>query len=151
MRALRPFGVPLLRSSLVLACLSLAAGCGGSTPGDGSPSPPATLHIGPDAAGTTVTLAPGDRLVIELPANPSTGFAWTVAFGPDPAVLVPVGEPEVVVSPLPSGVQTIIGAGGTALLRFVAVAAGSTELTLVYERPWERAPADRFAIAVDVG
>jgi inhibitor of cysteine peptidase len=35
-------------------------------------------HLGPQHAGSTVAVAPGDRLVLSLPENASTGYTWQV-------------------------------------------------------------------------
>src|SRR5574337_694286 len=79
--------------------------------------------------GQTETIKVGANLVIELTANPSTGFTWEVAEA-DTSVLRQAGEIEFKSSspaPMP-------GAGGTQTLRFQAVAPGTTTLKLIYHR-----------------
>jgi inhibitor of cysteine peptidase len=36
------------------------------------------LQLGPEDAGRTVAVAPGDRVVLGLPENASTGYTWQV-------------------------------------------------------------------------
>jgi inhibitor of cysteine peptidase len=35
-------------------------------------------HLGPQDAGRTVVVAPGDRVLLSLPENASTGYTWQV-------------------------------------------------------------------------
>jgi inhibitor of cysteine peptidase len=160
MRAARPLGVPLLRIPFLLVVLAVAA-CGGSgtspspaaspsmatSPGTATSSPPAAVNLDRSASGTTVTLAPGQGLLIALDTNPSTGFSWEITAAPDPAVLTPLGEPAFV----PAGGGQI-GAGGQAVLTYTAVAPGETSLALVYRRSWESMAdaADDFDLSVVV-
>jgi inhibitor of cysteine peptidase len=97
--------------------------------------------------GRAETVKVGENLVIELLANPSTGFTWEVA-EVDTNVLQQVGETEFKSSSL----TPLPGAGGTQTLRFQAVAPGRTELKLIYHRPFEKdtPPARTFAIQVTV-
>jgi inhibitor of cysteine peptidase len=101
------------------------------------------LHA--EDAGKTVELAIDQELVIELEGNPSTGYSWEVG-ALDSAVLAPVGEAEFTPE------SDLVGAGGIMVLRFQAVAAGESELSLVYHRPWEEdvEPLETFTITVIV-
>lgn len=103
-----------------------------------------TITVGPAASGTLRVVHRGDRLVIRLPSNPSTGYAWTVRTPARP-VLVLTGRSFV---PAPDGGR--IGAPGTAVLRFRVAAAGRRTLRLAYARSWEQgvAPADTFTLRI---
>lgn len=96
-----------------------------------------------------VSVTVGDTVAVVLPANPSTGFQWEVATTPDVRVLAAAGDqtytPSTGRSPMP-------GAGGTASFRFLAVAGGTTGITLVYRRRWETdvPPAETVTVAVTV-
>jgi inhibitor of cysteine peptidase len=95
-------------------------------------------------AGSTVELAPEDSLVITLDSNVTTGFAWTLATEPDPAVLEAVGSTYVTPD------SDLLGAGGEELWTFRAVAEGSTELELRYERAGGETTGEPFALSVVV-
>ena len=96
--------------------------------------------------GESVAIEVGQELEVSLPANPSTGFGWTIAID-DPSVLEQVSQPE-----FASDSVGTVGAGGVLTIRFIGRAAGSTELRLDYERPFEDvAPEDTFLLEVTVG
>lgn len=101
--------------------------------------------VGADDAGTTVELAVDDTLVIELEGNPSTGYSWEVG-ALDTAVLAPVGEVQFTPQ------SDLVGASGIVILRFQAMGAGESELSLIYHRPWEEdvEPLETFTINVIV-
>ena len=96
-----------------------------------------------------VAVTVGDTVAVMLPANPSTGFAWELDSIPDARVLRASGE--LIYAP-PANQPPMPGAGGTATLRFHAIAAGQARLSLVYRRNWEVGvpPAERVTIAVTV-
>jgi inhibitor of cysteine peptidase len=94
--------------------------------------------------GTSVALDVGDRLIVTLEGNPTTGFTWEVD-GTVPANLVQLGQPLFVAD------SDAIGSGGTFTFRFEAVASGSGTLRLIYHRPFETvAPEDSFEVTVTV-
>lgn len=94
--------------------------------------------------GGSVSIGVGDELVISLPANPSTGYAWVV--GPfDADVLEQVGEAEF------ESESDLVGAPGIYTVRFEGRAAGTVELVLDYERSFEDTdPEDTFVITITV-
>jgi inhibitor of cysteine peptidase len=94
--------------------------------------------------GGSVSIGVGDELVISLPANPSTGYSWV--FGPFYAtVLEQVGEAEF------EAESDALGAAGNYTVRFEGRVAGTVELILDYERPFEDAePEDTFVITITV-
>jgi inhibitor of cysteine peptidase len=73
----------------------------------------------------------GEKILINLEGNPSTGFTWEVK-DLDASMLQQVGEPV-----FRSGNPGLVGAAGTLTLTFIPLKAGTTTLTLVYHRPWE--------------
>lgn len=109
---------------LVLATLALPA-CGSDAESGGDPR---TLELTADDAGGTVSVRPGDEIVITLESNATTGFAWQLTGEPAGEVLEPVGseyvEPE----------NDLVGAGGAEVWRFRALAEGTTSLALTYMR-----------------
>jgi C1A family cysteine protease len=80
-----------------------------------------------------IKMAPDQALEVRLSSNPSTGFGWYPASGN--AIVTQVGEWEFI-SDNPSAA---IGSSGTQVTHFVSVAKGTTELELLYKRPWEDA------------
>ena len=81
----------------------------------------------------SVDLNTGDVLVVELPANLTTGYRWEVG-QVNNNLLRPVADIEFQAS------SSRVGAPGTQTLRFDAVASGNAILRLVYRRPWESVP-----------
>ncbi|MET8774650.1 protease inhibitor I42 family protein [Nocardia sp. NPDC004654] len=148
-----------MRKSLVVLLFGVVlAGCGtddheGHTPATSTAS--ATTQRSGDAmdvteadSGQNRELRTGQRLVVTLPANPSTGYGWRLA-ALDQNVLRPEGEPDY----RPDADRPIApGSGGTAVWTFVGNAAGVTELALEYARPWEHGvePAQKFTLRVEV-
>ena len=121
-------------SSLLTVTLLLSA-CGAPQP----------LQVGAEADGTQVELKVGQRVIISLESNPSTGFGWHVPFV-DEGVLTQVGEVEFTQGEEAEG---LVGAGGIESLTFEAVAKGTTTLTLNYDRSWESvAPEQTFTLTI---
>ncbi len=97
--------------------------------------------------GQPASITMSGKIVVQLEANPSTGYTWEVG-ELDTNILKQVGETEYKSSspnPMP-------GSGGTQILRFQPVAPGTTTLKLVYHRPWETnvAPIKTFTLTVTV-
>ncbi len=76
----------------------------------------------------------GETLVIELPANPSTGYAWEVA-DLDTALLEPVGETEFIQE---KSDEDLVGAPEIQIIRLKAITSGKTTLRLIYHRSFEQ-------------
>ena len=97
-------------------------------------------------AGEIVTLSLGETLQIRLDSNPTTGYQWRRHVA-DAAVLRQVGEVMFVKPDDP-----MLGAGGTEVFTFQAIAPGRTMVKLVYLRPWEKdlTPAATFSVTVVV-
>jgi inhibitor of cysteine peptidase len=96
--------------------------------------------------GTTVTVKTGDTFTIKLEGNPSTGYTWE-AKDLDTGILEQVGEAE-----FSGGAPGVVGSPGTLTLTFKALQPGTTTLTLVYHRPWEKdvEPIETFSVTVTV-
>ncbi len=101
---------------------------------------PTVYHQGDD-----ITVKEGDEFVIALPANPSTGYAWTAAENPD---VMYVSSHQV-----DGGSQP--GAPGTQELSFRAEHTGQSTLELAYSRSFEPgvppAKTTKFAVTVESG
>ncbi len=90
--------------------------------------------------------APGSDLIVTLPSNPTTGYTWRLAEGPDEDVL---RQSE---HRYERPGTDRVGAGGRDIRTFKAVGAGQTRAILEYVRPWEKekAPAKRINIKIQV-
>jgi inhibitor of cysteine peptidase len=86
--------------------------------------------VGPGASGTRQSMGFGDVLMTRLPSSPSTGFAWQVRADTQPVLVLVARKYRP-----PTG--QLVGAPGTAVLRFRAAAAGRTVVRLAYVRSWE--------------
>jgi inhibitor of cysteine peptidase len=93
-----------------------------------------------------VTVPKGGALVVKLPITTGTGYTWVIAKN-NADQLKPAGKPmiEKPAKPVP-------GAKTTQVFRFDASAAGTSELTLEYKRPFEKdkPPAKTYKITVKV-
>jgi inhibitor of cysteine peptidase len=147
--------VVVVAASLALGgCGALLGGPGGEVrpvgptpatpPSDGKMAAGSARLIDVDA-GTTVELAVGGTLVVDLEENVTTGFSWSVET--TPAMLVATGDEQVAAADTGA-----VGAEGRHIFSWKAAAAGTGELKLVYTRPWEKGvtPEKRFAVTVVV-
>jgi inhibitor of cysteine peptidase len=97
----------------------------------------------PDS-GSDIFLSQGEFLQVRLPANPSTGFTWTIA-GNAPSVLRPAGEPR-----FEPPAKAAPGAAGTQIFEFRVAGGGGAFLDLVYRRPADKdvSPARRWGVFI---
>ena len=77
----------------------------------------------------------GDRLMILVRGNPTTGYQWDVELLHDFPVLAQDGEIEF----RPES-PDLVGSGGIFILRYEAVEIGLQRIQLVHHRPWESVP-----------
>ena len=73
----------------------------------------------------------GAKITVELKENPTTGYRWTIS-SIDEVFLEPEGDEF-----LPPD-QATPGAGGLHRFFFCAKGAGSTALTMISKRAWQR-------------
>jgi predicted secreted protein len=102
------------------------------------------VKVGPRANGSSVRLHQRDVLVVSLPGNATTGYAWRVR-AVDRKVLELLSSKYV---PRKSGGK--VGTGGTYVLRFMGVAAGKTTLKLAYVQTGNTRAAKTFRLNVTV-
>jgi inhibitor of cysteine peptidase len=88
-------------------------------------------------AGTSVAMRVGDRLMVDLEGNPTTGYTWENTLEYEYAVLRETQEAEFRAS---SG---LLGAGGSFLFRYSAVDVGPQAFRFNYHRPWESTEPER--------
>jgi predicted secreted protein len=94
--------------------------------------------------GATLSISPGERVVVELPEIATAGYQWRVAQVPETLEVV-----ENDFSPPDSGAP---GAGGRRRIVFAARGTGRGATVLKLQRPWESqdAAADEFRFDVEV-
>lgn len=85
--------------------------------------------------GKRIQLSPGQTLVVRLESNKTTGYSWAIA-QLDGEALRSSGEPEYQAPD--RGATPRLGAGGSQVFRFQAAKAGTSDLQLVYHRPWQK-------------
>lgn len=103
------------------------------------------VRVGYPADGKTITLKRGDKLVVSLGANATTGYSWRVDTLNRARVRL-LGNRYVPTKPIE------VGSGGTAILTFLAVRRGRAPLELVYMQAGNPAakPTKRFALTLVV-
>ena len=84
----------------------------------------------------------GQSFAIALTGNPTTGYTWQAEV--EEQYLQPLGRKF---EPRGQGV----GAGGLEVVRFRALQAGETEITLRYKRPWQAEARDTKGFSVRIG
>ena len=95
-----------------------------------------------------VDLRPGEKLLLQLPANPSTGYTWVLGSKEDSKLRMD-GK---------AGYEAddkndqVIGGGGIMTFTFVAYEPGDVEVVLNYVRPFEkgRNPEKTFSFTVRI-
>lgn len=126
---------------LALGCASILSGC---SPSLFPVEMPVTASL--SDSGGTASLIPYQPLVVRLPANPSTGFAWSYTTSGDDVLRLESLTGE---APAPNG---MVGAPGLEVWSFRAQGSGRAVLTYVYTRAWEKdaTPAKTFTLTVVV-
>ncbi|MBP8242630.1 MAG: protease inhibitor I42 family protein, partial [Thermoflexales bacterium] len=100
--------------------------------------------------GVSATLQADQVLVIDIEQNASTGFMWEVT-GIDASNLKQL-ETSFVPAPARLDGKPWVGAPGRQVLRFAALKAGTSMLTLAYRRSWEKdTPPERTYTAQVTG
>ena len=130
---------------VTLACAATLTACGGS--GGASSSPTPTVKVCTEAAsGTTVSAKVGDRIMVKLKENPTTGYKWDMKFGPGLKLVI-----GTFFGPSFSPSPPIMGAGGTHTWLVQIDKPGTLTLTGIYARPWESASkgAASFSLTID--
>ncbi len=93
---------------------------------------PTIMTVRAQNSGCVVSLKTGDTLIVELDANPSTGYSWTETHKGDPVLKLQKTEHR----KNPAG--PAVGAAGTDVWTFAGVGTGKQRLSFQYRRPWEK-------------
>jgi inhibitor of cysteine peptidase len=129
-------------------------------PAQVQPSPAASAQAEaraacPDLDDSTAPIATrvGERFVVGLQSNPTTGFRWQADTPSLGGIVQVVDTTYYPVPPSQPGAPPLAGAGGKECLTFEATASGTTTLMLTYRRPFEPAtvaPAKTKQLTVNV-
>lgn len=103
------------------------------------------LKLTENDSGKTIELRVRDELEVVLPANPTTGYVWEVS-SIDSTVL------RLEKSEFMPG-DKAIGSGGMEVIKLHAIAKGSSDVRLLFHRPFERnkPPLKLFAFRAIIG
>lgn len=127
--------------SIAAAMATFACAPPGVSGGGGRPE----ISIDESANHRTIPLQVGQRMLITLPGNATTGFRWELLPGSEP-VLIQEGKTEY------KAEGRTPGRGGSFRFLFTAGAPGTATVKLIYSRPFEKGvpPAQRFEVGVVV-
>ena len=103
-----------------------------------------SLCLGTEMHGKTVTVTSHNQVVIELPGNATTGYAWTLVSLQGNAVkhIPPIDYTPTLQT------QALVGAGGLFKASFEVVKPGTARIRLGYQRSWEtsQSPVQTFDV-----
>jgi inhibitor of cysteine peptidase len=134
----------VLTSWVLFAAVVGLLGCDSSSP----IIDPISADVELDASfnGEELSILRGQVVVVTLASNPSTGFTWSVE-DVDSSILRQMGLPE-----YQPGGSGLLGAEGVQIFRFQSVDSGTTDIKIIYSRPFEEGeePAERFEVRITV-
>lgn len=135
-RRLREIAISVAAAMATFACLPTGGTGGGNRP---------EISIDQGADHATIQLQVGQKMLITLPGNATTGFHWELLPGSEP-VLVQEGKTDY------RAEGETPGRGGNFRFLFRGAAPGTTSVQLVYRRAFEPGvpPAQRFEVGVVV-
>ncbi|NQU21665.1 MAG: protease inhibitor I42 family protein [Candidatus Nealsonbacteria bacterium] len=121
---------------------------------DGEQSKPAggrAINLKSADSGTTVSAGVGDLVIIELDANPTTGFSWESKPAADDAILKLKSKKYLSLAQLNPEMRPMLGQGGVTTFTYQVVGTGKAAISLVYRRPWEKdvKPAKTFGVEIE--
>ncbi len=90
----------------------------------------------------------GEEFTISLEANPTTGYDWEPIY--DAHFLKLKGKKFEPVSPQRPESSLPPGSPGKAVFTFIPIKPGQTTIKMVYQRPWEKTPAQEETFTVVV-
>ncbi len=100
-----------------------------------------TIKLTKSQQGNTISFNEGDKILIELPENPTTGFKWELNYNSK----FNVKESFI------SFDENSVGGGGVAHFELTPIGSLSNEKLIFYlKRPWETDVEDEFSIILKV-
>jgi inhibitor of cysteine peptidase len=122
---MRTLTTPRVAAALLVLATLLFTACGSDAePAEGT----TTIDLTAADAGRTLSVHPGDEIVVTLDSNATTGFAWQMLTKPASEIL------DLVKSEYVAPDTELVGAGGEEVWRFVATGQGSTHVAMTYAR-----------------
>jgi inhibitor of cysteine peptidase len=96
-------------------------------------------------AGKTLKAIQGNRILIRLNENPSTGYQWKIDLSDEQVILVEKSD----FSP---GAKKTIGSGGTRTFQLKAKSSGFAKIILKLKKEWEPddSAIDKFEVTIKV-
>ena len=136
----------MIISPLTKTWLTIFGLCGPSRKAENSFEAVAEYVFGEKENGALVQVRSGEKIAIELNENPTTGYRWTIS-SVDETFLASEGDAFVPPD------QKTPGAGGLRRFFFRANREGSTALTLINKRAWQRddQAVGTFNLAIRIG
>lgn len=128
----------LLLRVLAISVVLVACACRAAT----SSNDPIVVNVTMEQQTAAVSAVAGRELIVRIPSQPGTGYAWKMIGNPELATLIDQSaEPANPSRP---------GAWETQVFRFHVNAAGTEILRWTYQRPWEKEkpPARTFALQI---
>jgi inhibitor of cysteine peptidase len=95
-----------------------------------------------DAQPSVFNVKVGETVEISLESNLTTGYSWTAKY--DQTLL------ELVDDTFKEPTSGLMGAPGTQIFKFNALATGTAKVTFDYARPWEGEPADTAEYTIKI-
>ncbi|MBB6402977.1 protease inhibitor I42 family protein [Arthrobacter sp. AZCC_0090] len=95
-----------------------------------------------------ITVKSGELFIIELPANPSTGYQWSVVDVPHALELVEEHFTPAITGTTAAGVPAAVGSGGIHTFNFMANGTGEVEIQFDLKRVWESEAIERRKFTV---
>ncbi|MDP5225726.1 MULTISPECIES: protease inhibitor I42 family protein [Arthrobacter] len=97
-----------------------------------------------------ITVESGELFAVELPANPSTGYQWSVVQVPDAVELVEEHVAPPAAGTTAAGLPAAVGSSSSQKFTFMAKHTGETEIRFELKRAWESEPIDSRTFTVVV-
>ncbi|NTW06096.1 MAG: DUF4163 domain-containing protein, partial [Peptococcaceae bacterium] len=107
------------------------------------------MAVNENSLGGEIQLSSGQTFYLSLPSNPTTGYSWSLKTGVEGEVIAISGS-TYLEDDLDESVQPTVGRGGRQYWHFDALREGSTNLQMIYTRPWEDTETQSFNLKVRV-
>jgi len=138
---MRTLTTPRVAGALLVLATLLFTACGS----DADPAAGGrTIELTAEDTGSTLSVGPGDEIVVTLESNVTTGFAWQLETEPASEVL------DTVSSKYLAPDTELVGAGGEEIWRFVATGEGTTHVGMRYARSSGETAGEPFDLTVVV-
>jgi len=107
-----------------------------------------TVSVSLDDAGAIKVAHLGDRLVVRLAGNPSTGYTWGRTAPSDAGLAAsPLDVARESEWEFPAG-ENMPGASGLCIFEYIVARTGTVTLEYAYARSWETEPVQTFSITI---